>query len=69
MRITVNGEPQEAAEGLTVLRLLETLGVKGERVAVEVNLEVIKRDQRGQRVLAEGDAVEIVSFVGGGLGC
>jgi len=67
MQITVNGEPREISAGLTVTGLLEQLGVRGERVAVEVNLDVVRREARAERQLAEGDQVEIVSFVGGGV--
>jgi sulfur carrier protein len=66
MRIVVNGEPREIAAGTTVAQLLVELGVKGERVAVEVNLDVVRREARDARALAEDDQVEIVSFVGGG---
>jgi sulfur carrier protein len=66
VRITLNGEPREVGERVSVAQLLESLGVRGERVAVEVNLEVVRRDRRAERQLAEGDQVEIVSFVGGG---
>jgi thiamine biosynthesis protein ThiS len=66
LRITVNGEPREVEAGTSVEDLLALLSIKTERVAVEVNLDVIRRDQRRDRVLAEGDRVEIVSFVGGG---
>ncbi|MCC7384952.1 MAG: sulfur carrier protein ThiS [Deltaproteobacteria bacterium] len=66
MRILLNGDPFDAEEGLTVAALLERLGVNGERVAVEVNLEVVRKPARGDRRLLEGDQVEIVSFVGGG---
>ncbi len=68
MQITVNGEAREVKAELTVEELLLQLGIKAERVAVEVNLEVVRRERRGERRLAPGDAVEIVSFVGGGAG-
>jgi thiamine biosynthesis protein ThiS len=67
LRITVNGEPREVAAGTTVAGLLEQLGIKEARVAVEVNLDVIRRERRSERALVEGDHVEIVSFVGGGV--
>lgn len=66
MRITLNGEPRELEREMSVDELLASLGVKGERVAVEVNLEVVRRDARATRAIKDGDEVEIVSFVGGG---
>jgi thiamine biosynthesis protein ThiS len=66
MRATVNGEVRELPEGATVREMLDSLGVKPERVAVERNLEVVKRDRWTETRLAEGDVLEIVQFVGGG---
>ncbi|MDQ3266072.1 MAG: sulfur carrier protein ThiS [Myxococcota bacterium] len=66
MKLTVNGEPREVQDGATVLSLLEELGVARERVAVEVNLEVVRRARHAEHPLRDGDHVEIVSFVGGG---
>lgn len=66
MRITVNGDAREVRRGMTVAELLGELRIKDERVAVEVNLDVVRRPDRAARVLAEGDRVEVVSFVGGG---
>lgn len=66
VRLTVNGEPREAPAGLTVDALLAELDVRRERCAVEVNRAVVPRSQHADHVLADGDVVEIVSFVGGG---
>jgi len=66
MRATVNGEPLELPEGLTVAALLRHLGVRAERVAVERNGEVVKQARHGEQKLAPGDVLEIVTFVGGG---
>ncbi len=66
MRIQVNGEPREVPEGTTVTALLGLLAVKAERVAVEVNAEVVKKARHAEKRLSAGDAVEIVTFVGGG---
>ncbi|HVI35442.1 MAG TPA: sulfur carrier protein ThiS [Gaiellales bacterium] len=66
MRATVNGETMELPEGLTVSALLQHLGVRAERVAVERNGAVVKRARHGEERLAPGDVVEIVTFVGGG---
>ena len=68
MKLRVNGEDKELADGLTVASLLETLDVKPDMVAVEVNLDIIPKDKRGDVTLVEGDEVEIVKFVGGGSG-
>jgi thiamine biosynthesis protein ThiS len=51
---------------MTILQLLEWLKVRRDTVAVEVNREIIPRARHGDRRLEEGDAVEVVTFVGGG---
>lgn len=66
LRVTVNGEPRELPAGTTVAALLARLAPPGRPCAVEVNREIVPRSQHAARALAEGDAVEIVSFVGGG---
>ncbi len=66
MSIVVNGDPMKVSEGLSVSELLRDLQIKDSRVAVEVNLDIIRSAQRDARKLQAGDKVEIVSFVGGG---
>ena len=66
MEVMINGERREVAEGLTVAQLLERLTIRPERVVVEVNLTILKRDQLVSTMLKPGDQVEIVHFVGGG---
>lgn len=66
MQLTINGEQQTVPDGLSVQGLVVHLGLGPERVAVEVNLEVVRRAEHATRALKDGDAVEIVSFVGGG---
>ena len=66
MRATVNGEPMELPDGLTVLSLLQHLGVLAERVAVERNGAVVKKAQHGSERVQPDDVLEIVTFVGGG---
>jgi sulfur carrier protein len=66
VRATVNGEPMELPDGLTVAALLQHLGVRGDRVAVERNGEVVKKARHGEQRLVQDDVVEIVTFVGGG---
>ncbi|HVE83251.1 MAG TPA: sulfur carrier protein ThiS [Myxococcales bacterium] len=66
MKLTVNGEAREVADGTTVSQLLAALEVATGRVAVEVNAAVVRRAQHERHALVEGDQVEIVTFVGGG---
>ncbi len=65
MKLTVNGNTVETS-ALTVKALLDELRILPERVAVEVNLSIIKRADFPSRRLNEGDRIEIVNFVGGG---
>ena len=66
MRATVNGETIDLPDGLTVSALLQHLGVRAERVAVERNGAVVRKARHGEEKLAQGDVLEIVTFVGGG---
>lgn len=66
MVIFVNGETKEVEDGITVADLIASLGLKPERLAVEVNRAIIRRAAWSSALLAEGDRVEIVNFVGGG---
>ncbi|HZT80764.1 MAG TPA: sulfur carrier protein ThiS [Gemmataceae bacterium] len=66
LQVTVNGEPRSLPDSLTVAQLLEKLGHDRRRVAVEVNREVVPSARHGEHRLASGDAVEIVTLVGGG---
>lgn len=65
MFITLNGERAETRAD-TLAGLLEELGITPGRVAVELNLKVVKRDLLAEATLTEGDRVEVVNFVGGG---
>ncbi len=66
MQVRLNGELREIPDGLTVAGLLAHLGVKAQRVAVEVNELVVTKDRYEAQAIGPGDAVEIVAFVGGG---
>jgi sulfur carrier protein len=66
VRISVNGEAREVSAETRVVDLLRTLGISTPRVAVEYNREILPKPRYGETVLREGDAVEIVQFVGGG---
>ena len=66
MEITLNGEPYQLDQPLTVVALLERLEIDARRVAVEHNLTIIKRHRFPEVIVSDGDQVEIVNFVGGG---
>ncbi len=66
MRITVNDEPRQTPDEITVAGLLGELGLHGKPVAVEVNLQLVPRHRHAEHRLAAGDKVEIVTLVGGG---
>jgi sulfur carrier protein len=66
MQLTINGQPKDVPEGLTVRTLIEHLGLGGGPVAVELNRAIVPRADHASRALAAGDVVEIVHFVGGG---
>jgi sulfur carrier protein len=64
--ITLNGEPHTLPSPLTIAELLSRLDIDPRRVAIELNLVVLKRDLYATSIVREGDQVEIVNFVGGG---
>jgi len=66
MNITVNGTSQQLSAPATVEQLLETLGLDAARVAVEHNRDIIPRERFAAVAVEDGDALEIVQFVGGG---
>jgi len=66
MTITVNGDPHELRAPLSVSELLGQLAIDARRVAVELNLTVVKKEAYDSAVINDGDEVEIVNFVGGG---
>ena len=66
MTITLNGEPYDLEGPMSVVELLATLELDPRRVAVEHNLSIIKRHTFSDIIVADGDRVEVVNFVGGG---
>jgi thiamine biosynthesis protein ThiS len=66
MFIHLNGQKKEVPEGLSVRTLLEHLCIKPERVAVEINEEIVRKAAYGEVPVREGDRVELVQFMGGG---
>ena len=68
MELTVNGASRAVPEQSTVADLVQMLGLDQRRIAIEVNRELVPRTEHLQRRLAAGDAIEIVTLVGGGSG-
>jgi thiamine biosynthesis protein ThiS len=66
MRLFINGDEKSFADPLSLAQLIEQLGMKGDRVAVELNREIVSRSQWSETSLRDGDRLEIVHFVGGG---
>ena len=66
MKLQINGEQRELPDGLSLAALVEYLGMKPDRVAVELNLEIVPRTNWQAIQLKDGDKLEIVHFVGGG---
>jgi thiamine biosynthesis protein ThiS len=66
MKVTVNGTAREIADGTTIAQLINQLKLKTDRIATERNLSVVPKAQYDQTRLADGDKLEIVTFVGGG---
>lgn len=66
MRLTVNGEERNIAAASDIAALIGLLGLDTRKVAVERNLSIVPRSLYGETLLAEGDRIEIVHFVGGG---
>lgn len=66
MKLFINGEDRQLDGPLSLTGLVQQLGMKTDRVAVELNREIVPRDQWAETHLTEGDRLEIVHFVGGG---
>ena len=66
MKIVINGQ-EETHAPVTLALLIEQLGMKQDRVAVELNRDIVPRAKWAETNLAEGDRLEIVHFVGGGF--
>lgn len=66
MEIIVNGQARQVADGLPVSALLEMLALSGQRLAIEVNREIVPRSCFAIQQLQDGDQVEIVHAIGGG---
>ena len=67
MLIVVNGEARDVPASINLVELVQHLALAPERLAIELNHEVVRRASWPQTPLKEGDRVEIVHFVGGGI--
>jgi sulfur carrier protein len=68
IKLIINGEERTFHSARTLAGLVEELGMKQDRVAVELNRNIVSRERWAETALSEGDRLEIVHFVGGGVG-
>ena len=66
LKLIINGEQKDFAEGMSLEELIRQLGVRKETVVAEVNRRIIQAEQRAAHPLADGDQIELIQFVGGG---
>ena len=64
--VTINGERKDIPSGTTLAGILNSLSLRPEQVAIELNRAIVKRDRWNETVVADGSEIEIVQFVGGG---
>jgi sulfur carrier protein len=70
MKLQINGEERTFDPPVSTLAaLVETLGMKSDRVAIELNRDIVPRDRWAETILNDGDKLEMVHFVGGGSLC
>jgi thiazole synthase len=66
MQIRLNGKAREVGDGITVQELLQQLGLQPARVAVQINLDIVKRERYAEAALQPGDVVEVLTLMAGG---
>lgn len=66
MKLEINGELRLVPASATVRELLENLAIKPDRIAVEVNRRIVRRQEWDRTAVKDNDRIEIVQFVGGG---
>lgn len=66
MKIMLNGQSTGIESGLSVLELINLKELDPDGIVVELNMDIIKKDERNKTILKENDVVEILHFVGGG---
>ena len=69
MKLQINGEERafDSPTPFTLAALVDRLGMKADRVAVELNRDIVPRDRWAETTLNDGDRLEVVHFVGGGV--
>lgn len=67
MKVTINGEERSFSDGLMLETLLGELGIDPRKVAVERNLEIVSKSTYGETKIVDGDKLEVVHFIGGGM--
>ena len=67
MKLIINGEERSLENVSSVSSLLQQLGLKADRIAIELNREIVARGAWDSTTLSDGDRLEIVQFVGGGI--
>ncbi len=67
MIINLNGEKKEVPDKITVTGLLELLKIQHQRVAVELNMDIVRKEKFDTMAIQEGDTLEVVSFMAGGI--
>lgn len=68
MKLIINGEEKSFETGMDLASLIAHMGMKPDRVAVELNRQIVPRNDWPQTQLSDGDRLEVVHFVGGGTG-
>ena len=66
MQLTINGQIKEVDAELTVQQLLVQLGLRSDRVVVELNHEILSAEKHHTTKLQQNDTIELIQFVGGG---
>jgi sulfur carrier protein len=66
MHITVNGEVKQLEKPISLDRLLELFSLPSQRIAVELNRQVVRKKDWGDTIVNDSDRIEVVHFVGGG---
>jgi sulfur carrier protein len=64
--VTLNGNRVELEQPMTIRQLLETANVPPNYLAVEINADVVPREEHASQIVQDGDCVEVVTLVGGG---